>query len=210
MKKLILLALVLGMAAVLHTGFAAKEEVKGTAICLTADYAAADDYEFCYLNFIGGDDEFTIPEKSFLEYDVFIPKTSAGFSGSIDMAGGSFGTLRDNGGEAGCKDQDGNSPHPAGNFQEAAKGTWWHRKIDLGPIANETFLYGIIAVDGQTHTDGVYKAYYKNIQITNGKGKVLVDLFTNKAKVPIDEVTEHAVKDMSDYGLTVVPLSAVK
>ena len=214
MKKFVLLALVvcvvMGMAAGLRTGFAAKEEAKGTALCLSATFAAADSYEYCYLNFIEKEDEFSIPKGAFLEYDMFISKTSAGFSGGVDFGGGSLGTLRDNGGEAGCKDQDGNSPHPAGSA-ENANGAWWHRKIDLGPIAGESFMDAILAVDaGKDHKAGVYKAYYKNIQITDGKGKILVDLFTNKDKVPIGDVTEHAVKDMSDYSLTVVPLSAVK
>jgi len=208
MKRFYIWVLVFGVFAGMGLAFAAKEE-KGTAICLTADYAAADDYEYCYLHFIGGEDEIEIPQKAFLEYDVFIPRTSAGFTGGVDLVGGSLGTLRDNGRDAGCKDQDGNSPHPAGS-QEKAKGTWWHRKIDLSPIGGETFLFGVIAVDGSSHTDGVYKAYYKNIQITDGKGKVLKDLFTNREKLPIDEVSEHAVKDMVDYSLTVVPLSAVK
>lgn len=187
--------------------FAAKEE--GYALCLTAKFNAADDYEFCYLNFIENEDEWSIPQDSFLEYDVFIPANSAGLTGGVDLSGGSLSTLRDNGTQAGVKDSDGNGPHPSGSLEDA-KGNWLHRKFDLKPIAGESFVYGIIAVDGSKHTDGVYKAYYRNIQITDGKRKVLVDLFTNKTKVPIGEVTEHVVKDMTDYSLTVVSLSAVK
>ena len=190
-----------------NTVFAAGKDDE-YVLCLTSTYTNANDYEYTYIYFMKCEGKgFEIPANSFLEYDMFISEESAGFSGGVDLVGGSLKSLRDNGSKAGCKDQDGSSPHPS-HAHKKAKGRWWHRKIALAPIAGKSFVYGVIAVDGRTHAAGAYKAYYRNIRITDGKGKVFLDLYGGGRE--LRKISKRMVKGMTGYSISVVPMNEVK
>ena len=202
------------IAGVMITFATARE--KGYVIRLTSNFLAGGTPAHTFLSFLESWEEYEIPANSFLEYRVFIPPDSAGFTGGVDLIGGSLGSLRDRGTGMGVRDQYGNSPHPGGSAQKA-KGRWWHRKFDLDPITGKTFTHGLIVVDageGGPHTKGTYRAYYKNIQITDGRGKVLIDLFTNKKELPKEHperiVHVYSLLRMTDYSLEVIPLDEVK
>jgi len=193
---------------IIESEIAKKEELshqeklkKGTALLLKSEYSAANTYEYTYLFVV--DDEFEIPENSFLEYDMFIPLDSASFTGGVDLVGGTLGNLRDK-----QVSDDKGGAHP-GSAPAGAKGNWCHRKIPLKGFAGETFNKVVIAVDGMEHKKGTYRAFFKDIQITDGREKILIDLFTNKKEIPC-EVGVAELKDMTDYSVEVVPVSEVK
>lgn len=179
-----------------------KESLKtGYALCLKSNYAQANSYEYTYMYVT--DEEQKIPEGSFLEYDIFIPKESAGINGGVDLTGGSVGNIRDKIG----------APHPGQKIQDNQKGQWVHRKFDLGEVAGQSFQYAVIGVDGKEHKAGTYIVYYKNICITDGKGKVLIKLYDNGNKIPSGDTgiaANGGVKEMTNYSVEVVPAEKIK
>jgi len=173
-----------------------EESLKsGYALCLKSDYANANSYEFTYMYVT--DEEQEIPENSFLEYDILIPKESAGLNGACELTGGTVGNIRDKIGGA----------HPGQAINENQKGKWVHRKVDLSEVAGQTFQYTTIAVDGTSHKAGTYIAYYKNIFITDGKDRILIKLYNNEDRIPCGEAgiaPNGGVKEMSNFSVEAV------
>ena len=179
-----------------------KEKLSvGTALEFSAEYGDVNDYAHTYLSFVDEPNLIGIPDSSYLEYDFFIPLGNAGFSGAIDLMGGTLKALRDRRvGDALA------SSHPSATIK-AAKGAWCHRKIDLSPVAGETFQYAVVAVDGYVHRSGTYRAWYKDVRLSDGKGKTLVDLCVNCDSVPNERPEILIEKGMTGGSVHVVQAS---
>jgi hypothetical protein len=162
----------------------AEEGKEEYALCLQAKIKTIREGEWAvaYLSFNEG--LWKIPENSYLEYDMFIDGNSACFNSGVDLAGGDVRALRDRSEVTDIK-------HPNEDMSDA-KDCWLHRRIDISALAGKTFTKVLLAVDsppGQ-YKKGLFKAYFKNIQIKDEKGNVLIDLYTNKPALPMKPKVE--------------------
>jgi hypothetical protein len=142
----------------------------GSALLLTATVPKAADHCFAYVYFRQGME--TIPPGAYLEYDAMAPFDSARDTVGVDLSGGTLGNLRDTVG----------GTHPASSL--GARGQWVHRKLDLRSVAGKTFEYAVAATDGAS-APGTYKAYLRDIALTDGQGKILLSLYDNSPKAPV-------------------------
>ena len=161
-----------------------EEDKEEYALCLQARIKATREGEWAvaYLSFNEG--LWKIPENSYLEYDMLIDGDSACFNSGVDLVGGDVRALRDRPEVTDIK-------HPNEDMSDA-KDCWLHRKIDISALAGKTFTKVLLAMDsppGQ-YRKGLFKAYFKNIQIKDEKGNVIIDLFTNKSSLPMKPKVE--------------------
>jgi len=177
---------------------------RGYALCLRSRYQACDDYAYTYLYVVDRPGLFTIPPDAYLEYEIFIPSTSASFSGGVDLTGGTVDLLRDRG------ISDAKGPAHPGAAPAGAKGHWCQRRLPLARLAGETFRYVVLGVDGRKHDRDWYEAFFKDIRITDQAGKTLIELYMNEPRIPCGRPGVHALRNMKEYSVTVVPAPQIK
>ena len=182
----------------------AERLARGRALCLSARYTGANDYAHVYVAVADSGEPRAIPPDAFLEYDLFIPLDSAGFSAGVDLLGGSLGDLRDER----VSDSHG-SAHPS-NRVKAARGRWVHRRISLAEFAGKTFGQAVLATDGLVHMPGPYRAFFKDIHLSDGAGTTLVPLYLNEAELPIDRPAALIQRAMEDWRVEIVAASDVR
>ena len=189
-----------------------SEECK--AIKYSATLKQGNFYQYAYLLF--NKTTFSIPEGSYLEYDEFIPTSSPISNGGIDLTGGTLVTLRDFA-SGNIKDQNGIYAHPGSHI--TTTGLWVHRKISLDQMSGSFFVQASVAVDVSDIFIGKnnkYLAYYKDILITDGDGKIYLELFNNNENIPyLDQSVSYDLdptsgnKEIIDAKIEVVPCSDI-
>ena len=182
----------------------AKRLAHGRALCLSARYSGANDYAHVYVAVVDSGELLTIPPSSFLEYDLFLPLDSAGFSAGVDLLGGSLGDLRDK------HTSDRHGPAHPSNMVKAAKGRWAHRRIGLAELAGRTFGQAVLASDGLVHMPGPFRAFFKDVHLTDGAGTTLVPLYLNDAELPIEKPAAMIERAMEDWRVEIVPVADVR
>ncbi len=161
-------------AARLEAAKRAREaELKqGYALLLEAKIKPGSDHDFAYLCFARrpDNDPWVIPPNSYLEYDMMVPFSSSQATGAVDLTSGNVHNIRDQ------------VPHGHPTRKVEQVGVWVHYKTDLLRVAGKTFTEAVVATDGFS-PGGVAKVYFRSICITDGNGKVLVDLYHNQARL---------------------------
>jgi hypothetical protein len=173
----------------------------GTFLRLIVQYTASHVHQYLYATFYRSRAPVTIPADSYLEYDMYIPSTSAGASGGIDLIGGTLDSLRD---EMLADDRGHSHPSNAVAVMPQDRDTWIHRRIDLESVAGKTFEIAVAAVEGWEHVAGRGEVRFKDVMLTGPDGGCRVPLFVN-----LDQLAEGLPEaelrlDIEDWSLDVV------
>lgn len=119
---------------------------------------------------------YTIQTGDHVEYDVqwvSAPSSSLTYA-AFDFGTTNGNTLRDNSNRV---DQNGLGPHPASNLSAYATGAWYHRKISLSNLVGQSINQFLLATEGDAA--GTYRAYFRQIFITDGHGNVRKTIYSN-------------------------------
>jgi hypothetical protein len=166
---------------------------QGTALSLEAD-CVEQGYAFCYVGVAKG--LWTIPKNAFLEYDLFIPYDSIRSAGGVDLSGGTVGSVRD----AGV------GSHPSQSND--ARGEWRHRRYDLAALGGKTFEQVVIATDGGNCPVGRYKAFFKNIRLSDSFGHEFMT-FADEGAAHAEVAANGGLKGMAHWSVKTVAAAAV-
>lgn len=177
-----------------------RELRTGCAIELTAEVPQGESHCYVYMYIAKAGDGLpeegmTIPADAFLEYDVMIPFSSIRDTAGVDLTGGTLGNLRDRV----------SGTHPAG--RQRVRGEWIHVRRAIGGVAGERFEYVVVATDGGA-PQGLYKAYFRDIVLTDGAGTVLHRLYDNGPVLPARGPgisPNGGKKNMTGEALRVIP-----
>lgn len=154
---------------------------------ISSYYPLPNTYYIAYFDFLSQSAQ-TVPNNSYLEYDVYLPYDSADYSGGVDFTGSNWSNLRDFTSSTGSyiRDQNYLRAHPFSDISPYAKGQWYHRKFDMGAAAGKSFIEACLTNDSGNLSNGApsnlagwYNAYFTNIKFTNAYGVTLLDLFSN-------------------------------
>ncbi len=158
---------------------AIREHTTGSEmIVLEAALPAADAAAKAYLTVWEG--EITIVAGQSLEYQVLMSSGNPTFNAGVDLTAADGTALS---GTA-AVDQNGVAAGPATDLEAAARDTWYHRTIDLADLEGVTITEIAVAVDSDAHRMGLYRAYYDNIQITDGEF-IVEEIYLDGQELPL-------------------------
>ena len=170
---------------------AIREHADGSpTLQLETQLPTADTHAHAYVRIWSG--SLTITAGMELEYQVRMSSGNPTFKAAVDFAT-SGGTLRD----SGAVDQNNISAHPNANLSENARDAWYHRRIALTPLVGATITEVALAVDSNEHLAGLFRAYFDNVQITDGTNRVR-DIYIDGANVPL--ATPAAISEIAGQG----------
>ena len=166
----------------------------GQPLLLTSYLTAANTYEFVYI-YISQPANTAIANNNYLEYDVFIPSSSADFYTGTEFAG-SFGDMRDYGqaSQTYIIDQNGVRCHPSMDLGDYANGTWYHRKFNISALGGATYNQAELSQDtgnigyngAPSNKAGTFNAVFDNIQFKDSSGNVVKNFFSNFNTIPFN------------------------
>ena len=123
-----------------------------------------------------------IPDGAFLEYQVRISGNSPAYRAAVDIAAEGGKTLSG----SGAKDENGASADPGEDLSDHAVDQWYHRKIPLQTLSGAAAAEISLAFQVGPHGGGAYRAFFDNIQITDGDW-VLETIYANEENFPLNE-----------------------
>ncbi len=166
----------------------------GQPLLLTSYLTAANTYEFVYI-YISQPANTAIANNNYLEYDVFVPSSSADFYTGTEFAG-SFGDMRDYGqaSQTYIIDQNGVRCHPSMDLGAYADGTWYHRKFNISALGGATYNQAELSQDtgnigyngAPSNKAGTFNAVFDNIQFKDSSGNVVKNFFSNFNTIPFN------------------------
>jgi|SaaInl4_135m_RNA_FD_contig_61_861615_length_1612_multi_16_in_0_out_0_1 PKD repeat protein len=145
-------------AAAIREHTAASPAIQFEAALPTADTAAK-----AYV--VVWEGEITIAAGQQLEYQVRMSSGNPTFNAGVELTTDDGTSLS---GTA-AVDQNGVAAGPMADLEASARDTWSHRMIALTDLEGQTITQIAVAVDSDTHRAGLYRAYFDNIQITDGE-----------------------------------------
>ncbi|MDE0021431.1 MAG: PKD domain-containing protein [Candidatus Poribacteria bacterium] len=128
------------------------------------------------------DGRFAVEEGMFLEYQTRIASRSPVYSVGIDAVAADGRTLSG----SGAKDENNLSADPDADLSDNAVDKWYHRKIPLNALSGSNLVEISLAFKTGGHPGGVYRAFFDNIQITDGRW-IIETIYANEANFPLDE-----------------------
>lgn len=124
--------------------------------------------------------EITIAAGSSLEYQVRMSSGNPTFAAGVDLAAADGTTL----GSTDAADQNGLAAAPSTDLAASARDAWYHRIISLDALDGQTITEISVAVDSEAHRAGMYRAYFDNIQITDGEF-ILDEIYLDGSELPL-------------------------
>ena len=132
----------------------------------------------CYIDIWTG--EFEIKAGQYLEYQITMYSSNPSFNAGIDLHTTDDTLLS----TTDAKDEAGLSASPKTNLsvsikegeqviKHAARDRWYHRKSSLDVLADKTLDGIMLATESETNRVGKMRIYVDNIQITDGKSRLL-------------------------------------
>ena len=128
------------------------------------------------------DRRYAIKQGMFLEYQTRISSRSPVYSAAIDAVAADGRTLSG----SGAKDENNLSADPDADLTDNAVDKWYHRKIPLNALSGSDLVELSLAFKTGGHAGGVYRAFFDNIQITDGRW-ILETIYANEANFPLEE-----------------------
>lgn len=125
---------------------------------------------------------FAIEEGMYLEYQTRISSRSPVYSVGIEAVAADGRTLSG----SGAKDENNLSADPNADLSDYAVDKWYHRKIPLNALSGSDLVELSLAFKTGAHPGGVYRAFFDNIQITDGRW-ILETIYANEANFPLKE-----------------------
>ena len=118
----------------------------------------------------------------FLEYQTRVSSKSPVYSAGMDAVAADGRTLSG----SGAKDENNLSADPDADLSDHAVDKWYHRKIPLNALNGSDLVELSLAFKTGGHSGGVYRAFFDNIQITDGHW-ILETIYANEANFPLNE-----------------------
>ena len=158
---------------------AIREHADGSdMIVLEAALPVADTAAKAYLTVWEG--EITIAAGQSLEYQVLMSSGNPTFKAGVDLTAADGTALS---GTA-AADQNGLGAGPSTDLEASARDAWYHRTIALTDLEGVTITEIAVAVDSEAHRMGLYRAYFDNIQITDGEF-IVEEIYLDGAELPL-------------------------
>jgi hypothetical protein len=163
----------------------------------------------CYIDIWTG--EFEIKAGQYLEYQILMYSGNPSFNAGIDLytTDETFLSATD------AKDEAGLSASPktdlsvpiqedGQDIKYAARDRWYHRIISLDVLADKTLGGIMLATESETNRVGKMRIYVDNIQITDGKDRLL-DIYIDNDTIldGVQEATEGECEGIEDAKILV-------
>ncbi len=161
------------------------------AIQLEAALPTADTAAKAYVTVWEG--EITIAAGAQLEYQVRMSSGNPTFNAGVELTAADGTALS---GTA-AADQNGLAAGPMADLEASARDAWYHRMIALTDLEGQTITEIAVAVDSEAHRAGLYRAYFDNIQITDGEF-IVEEIYLDAAELPL--ATPAAVSAIAAAG----------
>ena len=137
---------------------------------------------------------FEVKEGMFLEYQIYMPSGNPHFKAGVELHT-SDGTVLGELTDPKPVDQNDLPASPSTDLEGAARDRWYHRIISLDPLVGKVIDAIMIATSSDQHRAGLFRAFVDNIQITNGKFRVL-DVYIDDENVPATGGPESTLADV--------------
>lgn len=138
-----------------------------------------------------------VKEGMFLEYQIYMPSGNPHFKAGVELHA-SDGTIFSELTDPKPADQNGLPASPSTDLEEAARDRWYHRTISLDPLAGKVVDAIMIATSSDQHRAGLFRAFVDNIQITDGKFRLL-DVYIDDENVPATGGPESTLADLIPF-----------
>ncbi|GIX06705.1 MAG: hypothetical protein KatS3mg115_1108 [Candidatus Poribacteria bacterium] len=125
--------------------------------------------------------EWTVEAGQMLEYQIAMFSGNPAFNAGVDLVaadGTRLSLLPD------VVDQNGISAAASADLSAFARDQWYHRMIPLDALAGKTIVEVSIGTETTPAQAGLFRAYVDNIQITDGKSRLL-DIYLDGANLPL-------------------------